>query len=71
MRQAQHPTRRPAPTPVHGATRLLYLTLCLLAATGLSGCIMVGASSRGGFFLWPGGLGLVLMILLFLLLRRR
>ncbi len=38
---------------------------------GLSGCVVVGASSRGGFFIWPGGLGLLLMIALAVLLLRR
>ncbi len=36
-----------------------------------SGCIGVGYTSRGGWFIWPGGLGLiVLFTLLFLFLRR-
>ena len=35
-------------------------------------CIGVGYSNRGGWFVWPGGLGLVLVIaLIFFVLRRR
>ena len=41
------------------------------AALLLSGCVVVGGSSRGGLFLWPGGLGLGFIILLVLLLLRR
>ena len=40
------------------------------AANLLSGCVMVGYSSRGGFFVWPGGLGLLLLLLLLWLLLR-
>ena len=33
---------------------------------------MIGGSSRGGFFIFPGGLGLVvILIVVFGLLRRR
>ena len=42
-----------------------------LASTTLTGCIMVGHSSGGGWFIWPGGLGLVLMVLLVLFIARR
>jgi hypothetical protein len=43
------------------------------AALGLSqgGCVMVGYSSRGGWFFWPGGLGLLVFVVLALLLLRR
>lgn len=37
----------------------------------LSGCVVVGASSSGRWFIWPGGLGFVLMIALFVFLLRR
>lgn len=43
----------------------------LLASAMLTGCIMVGHSSGGGWFIWPGGLGLVLMVLLVLFIARR
>ena len=38
----------------------------------LSGCLVAGVSSSGHAFIWPGGFGLVIVLLfLFLLLRRR
>ena len=43
----------------------------LLSVTGLTGCIAVGYSSGHGWFLWPGGLGLLLVIVLILALLRR
>lgn len=54
--------------------RRLGLVVVALAAAGfLSGCVAVGYSSGGGWFIWPGGLGLLVVILLvvFLLRRRR
>ena len=43
----------------------------LLVLSQLS-CAAVGYSSDGGWFVWPGGLGLiVLLIVVFLVLRRR
>ncbi len=50
---------------------LVRLTAALALCGGLSGCVVVGASSRGGFFIWPGGLGLLLVIALVVLLLRR
>ena len=40
---------------------------------GLTGCLMVGGySSGGGWFMWPGSFGVLLVLLLvFFLLRRR
>ena len=35
------------------------------------GCLAVGYSSGGGWFLWPGGLGLVVLILIILFVIRR
>ncbi len=47
----------------------------LLACSILSGCMVAGYSSGGGggAFVWPGGLGLVfvLLVVLWFLLRRR
>lgn len=44
----------------------------MAACLPLSGCMVVGYSSRGGGFIFPGGLGLIVMlVVLFLLLRRR
>lgn len=42
------------------------------ACSALSGCVMLGYSSRGGFFLWPGGLGLLVLLgVLWLIFSRR
>ena len=44
----------------------------LLMSAVLSGCVVVGHRNGGGWFIWPGGLGLFLVILLlFPFLRRR
>lgn len=48
--------------------------LCgLLGALPLSGCVMVGGyTSGGGWFVWPGSIGLsVILLVLYLVLRRR
>jgi FtsH-binding integral membrane protein len=56
------------PSPISTAALLLTgLALC----TSLTGCVVVGASSSGGWFIFPGGIGLILMILLVLFLLRR
>jgi len=39
--------------------------------TTLTGCLVAGVSSTGGAFIWPGGLGFVLMILVVIFLLRR
>ena len=57
-----------------GEKRLRTLSLALLSGlvcVPLAGCIAVGYSSRGGWFVWPGGLGLLLLIALLLLVLRR
>jgi CDP-diglyceride synthetase len=43
----------------------------LIAAGSLTGCIGVGYSSGGGWFIWPGGLGLLVVILIVVLVLRR
>ncbi len=50
-----------------GLATLLALTITQ------SACIVVGGySNRGGWFLWPGGLGFfVVVLVLYFLLRRR
>ncbi len=53
------------------ARDLLLLLAGFLIATSLSGCLVLGGSSRGGFFIFPGGLGLVVLILVVALLLRR
>jgi hypothetical protein len=52
-------------------TRITFLAMLL--ATSQSACIVVGGrSSTGGWFFWPGGLGVIVMLaLLFLFLGRR
>jgi hypothetical protein len=48
------------------------LTLALTLALTQTGCIVAGyRSGGGGWFLWPGGLGLVLIIIVLLFLARR
>ncbi len=50
---------------------LALLSLC--SVMPLSGCLMVGGySSRGGWFIWPGSFGfLLILLLLFFFLRGR
>jgi hypothetical protein len=46
--------------------------LMLLVTLTMPACVGVGYSNRGGWFVWPGGLGfLILVIVVILLLRRR
>lgn len=54
-------------------TQTLALLLSGLGAcTLLSGCVVLGYSSRGGFFVWPGSIGLILLgLLLWFLFRPR
>ena len=59
-------------TRTHAARNTGLLFSLAAACNLLSGCVMVGYSSRSGFFVWPGGLGLLLLLLvLWLLLRPR
>lgn len=46
---------------------LMLLSLQLASAS----CVGVGYSSRGGWFVWPGGLGLLLILIVVVLLLRR
>lgn len=59
---------------MRGANRMA-LTLSLSALTlslAQAGCVVVGYRSGGGWFVWPGGLGLLLLVVVvFLLLGRR
>jgi hypothetical protein len=41
------------------------------ATLGLSGCLVAGYSSGGGWFVWPGSLGLIVIVLLIVFLLRR
>lgn len=54
------------------SVRMVLAAVGLVALPALSGCVAVGYSSGGGWFVWPGGLGLVLLLLLlFFVLRGR
>jgi hypothetical protein len=53
------------------ATKLTILIAALAACSALSGCMVVGYSSGGGFFVWPGVGLLVVLLVLWLLLRGR
>lgn len=66
--------RRDLRTNLHRASllRSASLALCSLwACSLLSGCIVAGVSSSGGGFIWPGGLGLVVIVLVVLWMMRR
>src|SRR5678815_2549079 len=45
--------------------------IALLLVLSQSSCIAVGYSSNGGWLLWPGGLGLILLIIVVVLILRR
>lgn len=52
--------------------RTLALLLLLSAPLLSASCVTVGYSNRGGWFFWPGGLGLLIVILIVVwLLKRR
>ncbi len=52
--------------------RSAALGICaLLMCSMLSGCVVAGVSSTGGAFIWPGGLGLLVIVLVVLFLMRR
>jgi len=50
--------------------RTTAFILVFLALTQ-SACIGVGYSNRGGWFMWPGGLGLIVVVVLAVLFLRR
>ncbi len=50
--------------------RVTLLCCGLAACSLLSGCLVVGYSSRSGAFVWPGGIGLLLLLLLLWFLFR-
>lgn len=53
------------------AVRVVLASAGLGVLPALTGCVAVGYSS-GGWFVWPGGLGLLLLLLLlFFVLRGR
>jgi membrane associated rhomboid family serine protease len=55
-------------TPLH---RIALLAGASLACIALNGCIIIGGSSRhGGFFLWPRGFGLLILVIVVIALMR-
>ncbi len=51
--------------------RLSVALLSLLVAPALSGCLVAGYRTGGGWFVWPGSFGfLIIILLLFFFLRR-
>jgi ABC-type proline/glycine betaine transport system permease subunit len=57
-------------------TAVVIRTICTLLASwigaaGLSGCVAVGYSSGRGWFVWPGGLGLLIIVLIIVFVSRR
>ena len=51
--------------------RLALAAVSLVCSAMLMGCVVVGYSNSGGWFVWPRGLGVVLAILFVVLLLRR
>jgi hypothetical protein len=52
-------------------TKSATLFAALLATLGLSGCLVAGYSSGRGWFVWPGSLGILVIVLVIVLLMRR
>ena len=50
---------------------LTLLVMLLLSSTALTGCLVAGVSSSGHFFIFPSIGVIVLIIIIFLVLRRR
>jgi hypothetical protein len=42
-----------------------------VATLGLSGCLVAGYSSGGGWFVWPGSLGLLVIVVVIVFFMRR
>ena|GEM_PF-1549635 len=51
--------------------KIIALVLLLSWQLSLASCVGIGYSSRGGWFVWPGGLGLLVLIVVIILLFRR
>ena len=53
--------------------RSVVWLVCGLGACGaLGGCVVMGYSSGGGFFIWPGSIGLLVLLgILWLIFSRR
>jgi hypothetical protein len=52
------------------AKLMIPLAACSVTL-GLSGCLVAGYSSGGGWFVWPGSVGLIVIVLLIVFLVRR
>ena len=53
------------------ARHALILASTLILCTTLTGCLVFGYTSNGGWFIWPGSITLLLVILLIVWLIRR
>jgi hypothetical protein len=54
------------------ATRdALILASSLILCTALTGCLVFGYTSNGGWFVWPGSITLLIVIALIIWLLRR
>ncbi len=51
--------------------KVILITLTLLLTLSFTSCVGVGYSNRGGWFVWPGGCGLLVIILLIVFFMRR
>ena len=49
----------------------LILASSLVLCTTLTGCLVFGYTSSGGWFIWPGSISVILAILLLVWLMRR
>ncbi|MEG9434338.1 hypothetical protein [Terriglobus sp. ADX1] len=52
---------------------IAVLSVLFLVCTSLTGCIVMGYSTRTGFFFWPGSalITLVVVVVLWILFRNR
>ncbi len=49
----------------------LVLASTLILCTTLTGCLVFGYTSSGGWFIWPGSISIILALLLLVWLMRR
>lgn len=63
-RYVLQPSGPERPLGLHMQRNLTTSLLVALLAALQSACVVVGYSSRGGWSVWPGGLGLLLMVAL-------
>jgi hypothetical protein len=55
----------------NAARGALIFAASLLSFVTFTGCLVVGYSSRGGWFIWPGSITLLIIIALIVWLLRR